>query len=592
MDVTDLIADTPMFSALTSAEQRALAALAEPFSLRSGQCLYQEGSAPEYLYLLVSGRLRVSRQDQGLLAYVGRLELVGEVGAITGDTHSTDVHAVRDSRLLRFPRTELMALLGRSAPTLMALTQQTLRRIARGRDRQRKASTASHGTIALLAVSPGVDLQELAMALLERWSGWPQARLVTARHVDAELGAGAALADDNGDDRLGAWLHALESRHRYVIYAADNGDNAWAQRCLRHADRALMVVEAGAEPRTPEALARMPEAALRPPVEMVFLRANGDPSPHTRAWLEATSARAHYFVHPWSPRDLNALASQVSGRGIGLVLGGGGARGFAHIGMIRALEQLHIPVDIMGGTSMGAFISALLACGYDSVEIEHIARETFVNNNYLNDYTVPRVSLIQGRRFLGRLEEIFGERRIEDLRRSYYCISTSLTTGSGVIHNHGSLAAWVGTSMAIPGIAPPISYRGELLCDGGVVDNLPTVAMQVLERGTIIACSVSTQGDIRAPGPEQDLPDPLAVLQKQNRELAPGFREILMRTATLTADTVIHREAAAVADILVNMPVAGYSLFDWKQIDALIELGYQHGLRELAPLRDSLLQRG
>jgi len=239
---------------------------------------------------------------------------------------------------------------------------------------------------------------------------------------------------------------------------------------------------------------------------------------------------------------------------------------------------------------MGAFISALLASGYDSVEIAHIARETFISNNYLNDYTLPRVSLIQGRRFMSRLEELFGAQLIEDLRRSYYCISTSLTSGSAVIHDHGSLATWVGTSMAVPGIAPPVAYRGELLCDGGVVDNLPTDVMQGMERGSIIACSVSSKTDIHAPQPQStDTPDPYALLLRENRLLRPGFRDILLRTATLTADTVIQRESARRADVFIAMPVQQVSLFGWRHLDELIEAGYRHAMEQLGPLRDSLV---
>lgn len=213
------------------------------------------------------------------------------------------------------------------------------------------------------------------------------------------------------------------------------------------------------------------------PVELVLLRPDGDPSPHTLAWRAETGARAHYFVHPWDERELASLARQVTARGVGLVLGGGGARGFAHIGLVRALEQLHVPVDVCGGTSMGAFMSALVAGGLDSVEMAHVARETFVRNNFLNDYAVPRVFLIRGRRFGARLREVFGDGAIEDLRRTYFC-STSLTTGATVVHDRGPLAVWVGTSMAVPGVAPPITYEGELLCDGGVVDNLPEALLR------------------------------------------------------------------------------------------------------------------
>lgn len=106
----------------------------------------------------------------------------------------------------------------------------------------------------------------------------------------------------------------------------------------------------------------------------MLLRAEADPSPHTLEWRAITGAQAHYFIHPWHEPELAALARQVTGRGLGLVLGGG-ARGFAHIGLVRALEQLEIPVDVMGGTSMGAFVSSLLASGFDSVEMTQIARQ-------------------------------------------------------------------------------------------------------------------------------------------------------------------------------------------------------------------------
>jgi NTE family protein len=219
----------------------------------------------------------------------------------------------------------------------------------------------------------------------------------------------------------------------------------------------------------------------------------------------------------------------------------------------------------------------------------HVARETFVNSNYLNDYTLPRVSLIRGRKFLARLREVFGESRIEDLRRTYFCISTNLTTGSAVVHDHGPIAPWVGTSMAVPGVVPPIAYQGDLLCDGGVIDNLPTGVMQGLERGSIIACSVSAPGDIRAPGPGDVGSDPVLLLEWVGGGLRPRFGEILLRTATLTSDTLIQRQAAERADVHIRMPVRDVGLFAWKRLDELVERGYEHALAELTPLRDTLV---
>lgn len=589
MDTEALIREAALFADLDAAQMRGLAALAHPLNLHSGQLLYAEDSPSDALYLLVSGRLRVTVRGE-VQGYIRRLEPVGEAGVLAGEPRAAEVRAIRDSFLLRFASAPLLELLASRAPALLALTRLALVRLRQSQRQRHSTLTEGGGCFTLIPAGRDVPVLPLAEALLRRWGGWPEARLVTSRHVDAALGAGTAQTaceDAGASQALLAWLRALESRHPFLIYVADNAYDAWALRCLRQADRVLVVAEAEAEPCAVPAMKALP-AALLAPVELVLLRQEGDASPHTRRWGETTGARAHYFLHPWSPAELDALARQVSGRGVGLVLGGGGARGFAHIGLIRALEQLQVPVHVTGGTSMGAFIAALAACGYDSVEIGHICAETFVNNNYLNDYTLPRVSLIQGRRFLNRLTDIFGERRIEDLRRSYYCISTNLSTGATVIHDHGPIAAWVGVSMAVPGIAPPIAYRGDLLCDGGVVDNLPTDVMQGLERGSIIACSVASLRDIRAPGPLQELPDPYALLQRQYRKLRPGFREILLRTATLTADTVIQREAAQRADAYISMPVGDIGLFNWKALDTLVARGYEHALAQLGPLRDSL----
>jgi NTE family protein len=324
-------------------------------------------------------------------------------------------------------------------------------------------------------------------------------------------------------------------------------------------------------------------------VELVLLRPDGDPSPYTLAWRDAVHARAHYFVHPWDERQLASLSRQVTGRGVGLVLGGGGARGFAHIGLVRALTELRIPVDVVGGTSMGAMLSALIASGFDHVEMRRVMRDTFVRANYLNDYTVPRFAVLRGQKFARRLEEIFGERRIEDLRQPFFCVSTDLTTGTQVVGDRGPLAVWVGTSMSIPGIGPPVAWRGHLLCDGGVIDNLPTDVMQSLERGSIIASNVSTEGTVSAPGAGLEDPDPGALMHWAGDGEAPRLLSILMRSATLSG-TVAMAHAADFADVFLDLPVDGIGLFEWKRLDELVQRGYEYALEALGPLRDSLIR--
>ena len=594
INILAALAQVSIFAKLSDSALQSLAHCAEPLQLNTGDALYLKGDPSLYFYVVLHGRLRVSLLDV-MLGYVGRHQPIGEMDVIVGEVRNTSVHAVRDSLLLRFGASEFLNFIQVNAASLLDLTRLVINRSRHYYNQNNNPKAAKKrdfgGTLAVIPASSGVSAIQLAEALVEHLDGWPETRLITAAHVDSIFGDGVAqtpLDESANDLHLREWLASLEERHHYVLYAADNDRDPWSLRCLHQADRILILAEATRLPENVPVLDALHRSGLIAPIELVLLRSEGDPSPHTLAWREETGARAHYFVHPWANADISALARQISGQGVGLVLGGGGARGFAHIGLIRALEQLQIPVDIVGGTSMGAFVSALVACGFDSVEMSHIAHETFVARNYLNDYTVPKVSLIRGARFHKRLMSVFGHRRIEELRRTFYCISTNLTTGNPMIHDRGTLATWVGTSMSVPGVAPPVAWHGDLLCDGGVVNNLPTDVMRNLERGIIIASNVSMNGDIRAPGAGEDEPDQMALLNWKGTKRAPSLSEILMRTATLASDTTIQMSSISNADIYLRMPIADIGMFDWHRLDELIERGYQYGLELLTPIRDTL----
>ncbi len=589
MDLGAVLAEMPLFSALDEESLTALSSLAERQDLRSGARLYKEGEPSTHCYVVARGRLQET-SDGELLGYIGRLEPVGEVGIMMREARTSTVRAVRDSILLRFAQEDLLDFLDHHPAVQRALSRLMIVRLREHGRVRVQGATEVHGTLAVIPASPHLPVMALAEALVRRLSGWPEARLITAAHADATLGPGASqasLSDSEGSTRLAAWMNELESRHRYLVYAADSDRDTWALRCLHNADRVLVLIEASARPRPVRVLQELRSLGLLAPVELVFLRPEGDSSPHTLAWMDVTGARARYFVHPWDEAELASLARQVAGNGVGVVLGGGGARGFAHIGLIRALEQLRVPIDVAGGTSMGAFLSALLALGLDSMEMTHVVRETFVRNNFLNDYALPRVSLIRGRKFAARLTEIFGNGQIEELRRTFFCVSTNLTTGAPVVHDRGPLSVWVGTSMAVPGIAPPIAYEGELLCDGGVLDNLPTGVMERLERGAIIACNVSTDGYLRAPGAGLGQPDPEALLHHGSLDTPPRLSEILVRSAMLSSATSMDL-AAERADVYVRMPSQEFGIFDWKRLDELVELGYRHALEQLTAVRDLL----
>lgn len=590
MDARSILAGAPLFASLSAEALDDLARLSQRYELRSGQTLFQEGDEPTHFFIVATGRLRVTSGDV-VIGYVGHLEPIGEVGVIAGERRGGTVAAIRDSVLLRFERTAFLVFLTQHPPAMIVMSRVLVQRLAANQRQQKLASARGNRTVAILAASPDIDAEAFADKLVEQVRNHHSTtRLIRAADVDAAVAPGAANSAFTGelDDRLTGWLNQLEGEHRYLVYASGRNSDAWAMRCMHQADRVIVLANAGAADVRSAMLDDLAKSGILAPIELVLMRHEGTASADTLGWLALTGARAHYFLRPGDQSDLASLARQLTGRGVGLVLGGGGSRGFAHIGLIRALEQLKIPIDIAGGTSMGAFIAALLACGWNSAEITYLCNDTFVQHNYLNDYTLPRVALIRGRKFLAHLSALLGDRKIEDLHMPYFCVSTNLTRGAATVHDRGPLDVWLATSMAVPGIAPPVAYQGDLLCDGGVINSLPTDVMQAMERGPIIASDVSTEGDIRAPGAGMNGPDPNALLRWEGPGDPPGLRDILFRTATLTSESGVQRRAER-ADLYLRMPVEGVGMFDWKKLHDLVERGYQHALAQLTPAREKLL---
>ncbi|HUP91397.1 MAG TPA: patatin-like phospholipase family protein [Solimonas sp.] len=592
MDAWSVLAGSPLFARLSPETLGELAAHAEFVHVPSGRTLIEQGAAPDSMYIVVTGRLRAILPGGQVAGDIGQRELLGEIGVISGEPRVAAVYAVRDSVVLRLMREALLSVLERNPAAMIEITRVIIGRLRQNQRVQRLAAVRSVRTFAVVPATADADAAMVAAGLRDALSVYCAPRLIDAPLVDSELGPGSARtseADAGAHGRMVEYLSRIESEHQHLIYLAGSDADAWSRRCMRQADRILLVVGQRSTPLASAMVEELRTSGTRAPVDVVMVRPPGTPAAGAIGWRAMAGSGAHYYVRPNQPSDFAALARSLTGRAIGLVLGGGGARGFAHIGLMRALRELNLPIDVIGGSSMGAFFSGLIACGYDHHEMAHLARETFVANNYLNDYLFPSIALIRGRKIVRRLHDIFDERQIEDLRMPYFCVSTNLTRGTPMVHDRGPLYMWVATSMAVPGVAPPVVYKGELLADGAVINSLPTDVMQGLERGPIIASDVSTEGGISAPGIEG--PDPEGLLRWGSKGERPGLFSIIFRTATLTSESGVAARAAR-ADLYIRMPVIGIGLFDWKKMDEIVERGYQVALEKLTPMREHLLKGG
>jgi len=257
-------------------------------------------------------------------------------------------------------------------------------------------------------------------------------------------------------------------------------------------------------------------------------------------------------------KAMRELGRRVAGRSVGVVLSGGGARAFAHLGAIERLRSAGVPIDAIAGVSLGSIVAALFARG-DSPEAAYAACERqFVRRNPTNDYTLPLHSLIRGRKTARFLLEEFGDARIESLDLPYFCASTDLNRREILVHRTGPVAEAILASLSIPGVFPPVQGKeGRLLVDGGVLDNLPVREMARSGCRHIVAVDVTGTAAKRGAGTDRGV---------------PRLGDVIVRCVTLaSADTVA--EARDHADLVITPDVARVGLLDWRQLPAMRRAG-------------------
>ena len=278
----------------------------------------------------------------------------------------------------------------------------------------------------------------------------------------------------------------------------------------------------------------------------------------TARWLEQTEPAAHHLVYE-AAYELGAarVARRISGRSLGLVLSGGGARGFAHIGAVAAIVEAGYQVDRLGGCSMGAFIAAMAALGLEAEQIRDRCHEELVRKTPFNDWTVPRVALIRSRKAGRMLERIFGELQVEELPRPLFTVSADLLSSRTVVHRRGSLLEAVGASMSIPGLVPPLARVGQLLVDGGVLNNLPVDLMEDSHEGPVIAVDVVRR------------------LELEDRSATPRLPSIMetMTRATVLGSVERAEKNRALAALVVSPDVQDVGLREFGALDRAVAAG-------------------
>jgi len=539
------------------------------FSLAGGAPLFLEGEAADQLYLVRAGLLAAGHFARGapaqILGLIGPGEVAGEMSLIAGTAHTSDVIALRDSEVLALPR----AIVVQEARTDAALMFELARlALSRARSPAHEGELIAPRVFGFIGASSGAKVRTLA----EQVAG------AVRRHGYAVTVIGA-----EAQDRPTEWFSNVEHMHDYVLYAAESHEAAWKLFAERQVDR-LVQVALGKDP-PPEDTARANQARqLEKPIDLVLVQGRDCAAPvGSSAWSEAIAPGRLFQLRAFDPGDTERIARAVTGQAVGLVLSGGAARAYAHVGAIQALRQANAPIDFVGGVSMGAVIGAGVAMGWDMAELDRRIRKAFVESSPVDDVALPIIAMTRGAKVRERLAEHFGDRQICDLWLPFFCGSANLTTGAYQIHRQGLVREAALASLSLPGVLPPVTWGNDVLVDGAVMNNFPADVMRSLHAGPIVGVDVGRGRSIEA----RDVVRPSSIwrwlLSGQWRN-GPPIVSLLMRAATVTAgrDLAAARQAT---DVLILPEVDDIEIRDWKAYDPAVREGHKATVAALAALR-------
>lgn len=554
--------------------------------LHPGDVLIEEGGQSDFVYFVIRGRLATTRIDPetGLpnrIGEAGRGEVVGEIGVLAESPRQATVSAIRDSVVAAMKGQRFLEL-AESQPRL--LVDLTLKAAARaGRDAENLATNSILAVVAVGQIDTGRILDALEFELIRHG----EVHRLSAAKIDGLLGAtGISNSEpgDVGDVRLSRALHEMELEADTMLLDVGRSESPWARRCLGLADHVLVFT---AENPTRDDLERANAVlanCLPAAGRTVVVQHKHDESPSgTSRLIEAFSAEQALHFRTGSQIDLARIARVSVGRGNALVIGGGGGRGFAHIGVYQALEELGFPVDILGGTSIGGVLGTVIA---DAMEVEEILEWANEHFPSVLDYTIPVVSLIKGGRITRGASSTFGHREIEDLKRTYFCMSTDLTTARPHLHRSGSVVLAIRATSAIPGVMPPVPLGDSLLVDGGVLNNLPIdVARKYAPAGKIVAIDVAPP---RGPGAHGDYGlsvsgwDALRASRGSKRSQYPGISAILMRSMIAASMRERDRQVRdGLADLYIDLDMRGVSMLEFDDPAGVAARGYEAAMPRL-----------
>lgn len=566
----------------------------------SGEVLINEGDEADGLHIVVSGRLQVETlsvdNDRILLAEVKAPETVGELALLSDSARSATVFAIRESTVAFLKKEHFNELIAQRPNMLMPLSRLIVQRHVE-KSRQPKDNSRDQG-IAIIPLDRRLPLRRFLHQLKREMRSIGNPLMLDARGFDTLYGKKGAAHTEFSDvfnSAIAEWLDDKENSFQEILYLTDLNWSAWTKRCINRADRIILLADASADNSSKlreiehELRNMLNNVRFHRAVDLVLLHAKSTEQPNrTARWLRKRELNAYHHVRIDDNAHMARLARRLCGCARGIVFSGGGARGYAHLGVQRVIEENGINIDYIGGSSMGGLLGASMAMGQNTEKINALS-SVFANKKALFDYTLPLASLLKSAKLTRFCHEVYGETRIEDLWIPFFCVSSNLADGKEVVHDRGPLWRVVRSTISLPGIFSPVpTPSGQLLIDGAVLNTFPVDIMQqrLDGKGSIIGVNVSQIVEIREYYNYGTSLSGWHVLLSRLNPFAKKIRiprlvETLLRSTDIKSIIRLN-ETKAMLDVLIEPKVSEIPLMEFKSYKKISDIGYEEAQKVLA----------
>ncbi len=547
-DIQDSLQRIPFFRGLPPDALSAIAAKLYHEQYHRGEMVFVEGGLGDSLYLIDSGQVKISTGSgptEKIINYLGPGNFFGEMALLLNQRRSANVSVVIDAEFWVLRKSDLDELLQDYPAIALQLSLELSRRLIE--TIQQPTREEIHNLVAVVGQRPWRLAASLARLTGNRIVLFDLTEANLVEQVDEALpdevvilDAMAGLSEEDLAESLGILAEAYDR----VLLAISPEERDIGVKGLRLTEVTVLI----GTPRRP--------------------------------WMAGLSSAPFWQIADTS-EAIDRVARRLARRVIGLALSSGGARGIAHVGVLRVLEREGISIDLLAGTSMGSLVGGLYAAGHAVEDIAQFAldfhRRLKLNGGLLDLNLPPRTGLIKGQRFRNYLEQVFGGITFEELKIPLYVVAADVVTGEEVVFDKGSLADAVRASTSIIGLVSPHHYNGRYLVDGGAVNPLPASVLAEKGADIILASRAIPTLEGEREGAQsgrswKGLNNMLGVLS--------NYQSIMERE--------IIKTRLSPVDVLIDPCVELYTAMDYQRAADFIRLGEEAGERAVQMIRQKI----